>query len=723
MKGFISIIIFSIFLSLHIGCATNSSNDLEQSDEVVEDATSGPEDEFVSDSESSENFDDEFSDDAQTSAPSETAQSAEQAPIQDDSAIEEELNFEEELADSSPPPAVSEQAPIAQTEIPPAEIAPTEITPTEVPQAESMASNDLPTEVNNSFAPMTESSSEVVKILNIQFKANENGGTVVIDANGPLSYETKANSSNNQFVIDLQNVSLPAKLQRPFNTKDFQGSFASIDAFQKRGSTQAKVIIQMRNEGSEPFVQVEGKSLIVMAAGGPTSLAEQSSSISEEPQDIASKILTSSNLQEFLSGNTTFYGKKISIETNDMDLRDALRFITDESGVNMVISDEVKGKVSLKLKAVPWDQALIVIMRSKRLGYTREGNVLRIAPLADLRLEEEDANRLITAKKTTEALKVRMLPISFAKVEDIERQVKAFLTDRGKVISDSRTSSIVITDIEESISRAVKLVQSLDIAPPQVLIEGKIVEAKDTFVKEVGIRWRGAGETLSLGKNGSIPTNMTPNFGIDGGSSTGNSSFNLDLSIGTLKFLGDINTSFRLYEQKDLVNVLSSPRIMTLHNEKAEISQSSESPIFSTTVSGNSDAATKTVSFKPVKLSLAVTPQISNQGSVIMAVDVVREFLSGVADQATGARSSNSRTAKTKVIVQNGETAVIGGIYQNDTTENESGVPGLKEIPYLGWLFKGKSKTQDKSELLIFLTPRILSKVGGESAPQIEGEL
>lgn len=190
--------------------------------------------------------------------------------------------------------------------------------------------------------------------------------------------------------------------------------------------------------------------------------------------------------------------------------------------------------------------------------------------------------------------------------------------------------------------------------------------------------------------------------------------------MGTLDILGDLSASLQLYEQKNMAKVLSSPRIVTLHNEPAEINQTTEVPLIQETVTAT--GSTKTATFKPVKLRLSVVPQITNDGAVIMAVDVNRDFLSGAADQQTGARAVNTRSAKTKVLVKNGQTAVIGGIYQSDQSTGENKVPVLGDIPILGWLFKSQSKTDNRNELLIFLTPRILGQADSQTISSEVGQ-
>jgi type IV pilus assembly protein PilQ len=374
----------------------------------------------------------------------------------------------------------------------------------------------------------------------------------------------------------------------------------------------------------------------------------------------------------------------------------------------------------LKLRQVPWDQALIMVMRAKKLGYTRIGNILRIANLSDLKQEEDDAIKLAREQNATQALKVRMFPVNYGKVEELEKKVKDFLTERGKVVSDPRTNYLVVSDIEESLNRVAKLIASLDIQPPQVLIEGKIVEAKDSFKRSIGFTWNVAGQAIPLGKK---TLNMTPQLEVNPlvkglkSDTTGIGSFGLNL--GVLDFLGQLDAALVLAERDETVKVISSPRIVTMTNEKANINEKTQIPIKRTILNGAQ--AQTTYDFKDLNLKLEVTPQITSDGSVIMQVEVMREVQGAALNFADQVPSINSRQATTRVLVRNGQTAIIGGIYQNDVSEMSEGVPYLKDLPGLGFLFRNRVTSREKQELLVFLTPRILSQVDAQSLPAANG--
>lgn len=718
MNGFIRFIILSAMIASITSCASTPVEEdlsLDGADTATESAPA---------EQGEEQTKNDFSDFEEEKAPSESAAQGED----EDLAIEDELK----QADSNQTPtepSPAETAPAESTaEAPPAETTPEQPTQAEdqfaetpsidVPATEQIAetpSVDVPAatpEVPQPTVTETMPAPEIgaTTITDLKFKANETGGTIIVEAEKPLTFTTRSNPDLRQFIVEVENAKLPNRLKRSLNTRDIKGNIGAIDAYQNPGSTTARFVIQLREGVGEPAVQAEGNSLLIVASGttvAPT--AEAESSTDEVTTADTDKILPSRDLSEFLAGNTKFYGKKISIETKNMDIRDALSFITEESGMNMVVSDQVKGPINLKLRQVPWDQALVVIMKAKKLGYTRQGNVLRISPLEDLKAEEDDANKLAQTRKNIEPLKVRMFPVSYAKVDELEKKIKDFLGERGRVVGDVRTNALVVTDIEDNLERAAKLIASLDTQPPQVLIEGKIVEAKESFSRTIGVNWGATGSPIKLGSTSRGPVNMNPSFSINpAGGTAGN--FNFNLSVGTLDVFGTLQAALSLSESEEQVKVISAPRIMTMTNEKADITQTTEVAVRQVTTTAT--GAQETFQFKPLTMKLEVTPQVTADGSVIMKVNVNRQFQGADTSGAgTGAFAVNSREANTRVLVKNGETAIIGGIYQSDASDGETGVPWFRELPIIGYLFKTKNVRKEKSELLVFLTPRIVGPV------------
>jgi type IV pilus assembly protein PilQ len=667
----------------------------------------------------------EFDEPAQAAEPSAEAP-ADQPAAEPDAQAAAPVTDDTELSLDDPPAEQSTQVAEPAPELAPDQSAELELPPetAPVPQEEpeqAAAPEPEPAPAETTPAPTMSSADGNVTITSVRYKANDNGGTVVIEANGPVSYTTRSNPELRQMIVEVPNAILPRKLQRPLNTRDIQGSIGAIDPYQNSGSNVARFVVQLREGSPDPVIQQEGNSILIVANAPASTIPDDTGSALTRGETKVNvdmndgQILASQSLSEYLSGNTKFYGKKVSIEMNNMDVRDALRFITEESGVNMVIAEEVKGTISLKLRQVPWDQALVVIMRAKSLGYTRQGNVLRIAPVSQLKLEEEDATKLAISKRGVEPLKVRMYPISYAQVVDLEKKVAGFLGERGKVVADARTNSLVVTDVEDNLNRIAKLVQNLDMQPPQVLIEGKIVEAKESFFRSVGVNWGVNGAAFKIGDGVAGPINMRPTLNLNPMSGAGGGPLNFNLMMGTFDNLGDLSATLALNENEEKVKVISSPRIVTLTNEMASITRTTEEPLKS--VSQNGTSTVETYTFKPLTLKLEVTPQITSDASIIMKVNVKREFAGAVFGGSNQAFAVNSREANTRVLVKNGQTAVIGGIYQNDETQGESGVPYLRDIPFLGALFRGRTTRKEKSELLVFLTPRVLAPMETTSVP------
>ncbi|MFM6928609.1 MAG: AMIN domain-containing protein, partial [Bdellovibrio sp.] len=369
MNGFIRLTIVAAMIATLTSCASNQVQDDLSLDEGLDSGA---------DVSSTESAPAEAADGADEFADFENKtqdQAAQEAPAHSGS-TDQDLAIEDELNQAEGQPPAQAAQPLAEAAAPVEHPAPD--VPEEDPFANTVVDQPAPPPANEAPAPEIPAISEPAPstsvatngspatITNLQFKANENGGTVIVQGDRPLNYTTRANADLHQYIVEVNNAILPDKLKRSLNTKDIRGSIGSIDAYQNPGSTTARFVIQMREGVAEPAVQVEGNNLLIVAAGGAISnVAHAEAPVVEVGEE--TKILPNQNLTDFLAGNNKFYGKKISIETNNMDIRDALNLITEESGVNMVIAEEVRGNVSLKLRQVPWDQALIVLMRARKL--------------------------------------------------------------------------------------------------------------------------------------------------------------------------------------------------------------------------------------------------------------------------------------------------------------------------------------------------------------------
>lgn len=600
---------------------------------------------------------------------------------------------------------------------------------------------------------------EDVQITDIQYDSKKSGGTVLIQTTGAATYRTREIPSQNQVVVEIANAKLPERLKRPFNTKDFRQAVVSLNAYQEPGSNTARVVLQFRQPRSVEVTQDGSQLSVVTATAGstptnvaastanattaasedfdsgddsgmtedlemgattaPTSSHAATHSSSSAPSVAAKgsgKILPTSTLDQERAGDVRFYGKAISIEVRDTPVRDVITLISDQSGANIIMSDDVQGNITIKLRQIPWDQALAIIMKTRGLGYIRQGSVLRIAPIRQIQAEAEEARRILEAQEATLPLRVKVIPVSFASVTLLAGQVRNVLqggsstggapggmmgattNTRGKVEADARSSSLIVTDTDENISRIEQLVKALDTAPLQVMIEGKIVEAKEEMGRRLGVNWGYQGQDLGFA-GGTLSHNASISPTIGAANTT------LDLKLGTLDFLGDLNAKLSLFENESIARVISSPRVITMNAQQATIEQSVNIAVPTTTVTTGAPSQTS-FTYKAIPTTLSVTPQITPGGDVLMNIAFRREFQAG----GSGAEVPiESRDVKTNVMVKNGQTTVIGGIYQADQTDVEEGTPVLRKIPVLGWLFKSKSQTSVRNELLVFITPRILN--------------
>lgn len=627
----------------------------------------------------------------------------------DNGAQTDDLGIDELEADI---PAENAPAPNLPPETPVQDVAPQNATAPETPPPPA--------------AEPTQPDAPSVTVTALDFKANENGGTVVIKTTGTATYNTRVGADGRQLIVDIENATLPAKFKRPFNTKDFSGAIGLINAYQEKGSKTARIIIQLK-QPIQPTVTQEGGSIMVMAlAGGDTPPADDQVAAPEPPAEEpvvveeapvqaaagdSNQALSGKTLDEFLAGEMKFYGSPISIQVKDGDLRDVFNFISEESGLNLVLADDVGGKISLKLREIPWDQALIVVMQAKQLGYLRQGNIIRIAPLRSIRAETDQTRELIEAQKSLQPTRVKIFPISYAQSKDLVPQVQQFLSDkRGKVQADARTNSLVVTDTADVLAKVGKIIQSLDTQTPQVMIEGKIIEAKDNWSRSVGISWNIVNGARSLGN---LNRSGVPSATFAAAADSPN------LSLGTFGLINDFDTltsTIQLGEAEGNTKILSSPRIVAINNQKASIQQTQETPIQTTVVTSGGGASTS-VSFKQAKLQLDVTPQITAEGGVLLSISVLQEFFGSstpVGGATTGSSVAvpvESRKADTTILVKNGQTAVVGGIYSSNDTENGEGIPFLRKIPLIGRLFGSETLVKAKNELMIFLSPRILNQM------------
>ncbi len=423
---------------------------------------------------------------------------------------------------------------------------------------------------------------------------------------------------------------------------------------------------------------------------------------------------------EALGLKRVYTGRKLSLEFRDGDIHDVLRIIAEVSNKNIIAGDDVKGKVTLRMINVPWDQALDIILQANALGKVTVGNVVRIAPAEKLRKEEEERLAALRAKEKLEDLVIKIVPVNYAKAKELETQIKPLLTERGSVLVDARTNSLIIKDVIKNVRDAMELVKSLDLVTPQVLIEARIVEATSDFIRELGVQWGGRfaadaahgnptgiyfPNTIGVtgGNTGPAGEPTTPNFAVnlpatEAASAGGAVSF-LFGSIGDTALL-DLRLS--AMERKGEGKIISSPRVATIDNREATIKQGMSVPYATVSQAGTQ------VAWVDATLSLVVTPHITADRRVIMKIKAEKNAPDFTRISA-GMPSISKKEAMTEVLVMDGETTVIGGIFTIDKTEARAGVPFFSRIPLIGWLFRYKRNVDTRTELVVFITPRVIT--------------
>jgi len=400
-----------------------------------------------------------------------------------------------------------------------------------------------------------------------------------------------------------------------------------------------------------------------------------------------------------------YTGKRISLNFKDADLKDVFRIFHEISGYNIVLDPSVSGNVTIVLDNVPEDQALDIILKNNGLDKVFENNVIRIASTSKLSQEAAARKTLQEAKELEETPVTFTRALSYARAKDVAPIVKRVMSKRGDVATDDRTNTLIISDIAAKREPINRLIDSLDEQTPQVSIEARIVETDRQFERDLGITWGlNAKWDPSLGTQTGLQFPHTADISYDVNLPPPASANTLGVSFGNVLNSFNLNAQLDAFELSGDVKILSAPKVVTQNNQTATIEQGTQIPIVNTT------ATEINVEFVSASLKLEVTPQITKEGTVSMMVKVENNspnFVNRVGDVPP----INTQRAQTQIMVGDGGTAVIGGIFKVNDAVTETGVPGLRRIPGLGWLFKSKTINRENAELLIFITPRILKKV------------
>ncbi len=422
-----------------------------------------------------------------------------------------------------------------------------------------------------------------------------------------------------------------------------------------------------------------------------------------------------------LAGGSKYTGRKISLDLQDADLVNVLRLFAEVANINIVISPDVKGKVTVRMVNIPWDQAMDIILKMNGLGYVHEGSVLRIASHLALAKESEEETKAKESKKKAENLLTRILTINYSTAKGMEPTLKKSLSARGEIVVDERTNTIIVKDIAQNVDEIVTLVKVLDKPIPQVMIEARIVEATLNFSRELGVQWGGKFSADAAHGNAtglSFPNSITVTGGtslLTTPSGSGNFFVNMPAQVGpgaggAVGFtFGSLNKALNLdivlsaLESTGEGKVISTPRVSALDNKEAVVKQGLSIPYLSTSSSGTQ------VQFIDALLQLTVTPHVTPDNKIFMKIKASKNA-PDTSIIVLGQPAIRKNEAETEILLADGETAVIGGTLQFDVTNTYDKVPFFGDLPLIGWLFRHKSTVEKKQELLIFLTPRIVKQ-------------
>jgi type IV pilus assembly protein PilQ len=551
---------------------------------------------------------------------------------------------------------------------------------------------------------------EVQPIRDLDFRrgVDSAGRIIVALPSNQIGVDIRQQGAN--LVVDFLKSSLPEGLRRRLDVGDFGTPVQTVTTTQV--GDRVRVTIEPKGLWEHSAYQSDNQFVVEVRQ------------VRQDPSKLTS--------------GPGFAGEKLSLNFQNIEVRSLLQVIADFTNFNVVTSDSVTGSVTLRLKDVPWDQALDIVLQAKGLGMRKNGNVLWIAPKDEIAAKEKLDLETINARQGLEPVRTESFQLNYTKAADIAAQISAgtgaarILSGRGSVIAEPRTNQVFVTDIPSRLDAVRDLVGKLDIPVRQVLIEARIVEASDSFGRSLGVRLGGSdlrgirggdpgyqlngntrvsiggsydAVTGQTGESGVTPTTLNTSFvNLPAAGQGGFSPANFAISIFSSAANRFLNLELSALEADGKGRLVSSPRIVTAHNQKALIEQGTEFPYQQASSSGAT-----AVSFRKATLKLEVTPQITPEGNIILDLDINKDSRG---ETTAAGIAINTKHIKTQVLVENGGTVVIGGIFELTEAENEARVPLLGDIPIAGNLFKSKTRSTNKQEMLVFITPKMIADRG-----------
>ena len=558
----------------------------------------------------------------------------------------------------------------------------------------------------NAYVPTASASG-----FNIDFrKASQNAG--VVEFSSAHGGQPQIKAQNDRIVVTLKNYALPTQEQRNLDVTDFSTPVKAITV--KRLGNDTQIVI--RNQGTWQHKVTENNGRYAIQVTPKRNVAE-ASVISGRPKA------------------QNFTGKRISLDFQNVDVRTVLQVLAKESGMNIVASDSVQGKMTLSLKDVPWDQALDLVLDARNLAMRKHGNIINIAPRQELREKDLEEAKGRQEMEQLGPLLSQSFQLKYKNVEEFKNILrlsdngstnsdnsKTILSPRGSALIDPATNTLIVTDIQTVIQKFQRLIEELDVPAKQVMVEARIVEAADGVARDLGVKF-GAGRQGSTSWGGNWNNAIEANRRYAGSSGSGSNNrggvsftpnVNLPVSTATSSIAvirswasSALGLELSAMETDNLTKTISTPRVLTQDRKEAEIRQGTQIPY--TTRGSNGEVTT---SFKDAILSLKVTPRITPDSKIILDITINKDEPDYTRVNVEGEPGITTRAVKTQAMIEDGGTLVVGGIYQEQMSNNISKVPFLGDIPVLGNLFKSRSRSHTRNELLFFITPRIM---GGES--------
>lgn len=569
------------------------------------------------------------------------------------------------------------------------------------PFTESVVSVSAP------FSPATQQTAAVqAKQTNIDFrKDGKNAGIIELAALG-FAGQPDISQQRDHIIVTLKNHTLPTALQRSLDVADFK-------------TPVQKVTLKRLNNDTQLIITTTGNWELINKSAAPGYFTFQ---VLPKKQNLESGGVN--------NAPKTFKGRKISLDFQDVEVRTILQILAKESGMNIVASDSVNGKMTLSLKDVPWDQALDLVMQARNLDMRQQGNIVNIAPRDELLAKDK---AFLQAEKDIAdlgALYSQNFQLKYKNVEEFRSILRldnadttgnrnTLISGRGSVLIDPATNTLIVTDTRSVIEKFRKLIDELDVPAQQVMIEARIVEAADGFSRDLGVKFGATGKKKLKDADRAFGWGVNSGFeGGDGGKWSAQTSINLPVaaaanSISLVRAIssGALNLELSASESLSKTKTLANPRVLTQNRKEAKIESGTEIPFQDTSSSGGSSSST-TTTFKKAVLGLTVTPNITPDGQIIMTVKINKDTPVDCTVKDETTKCIQTKNLNTQAMVENGGTLIVGGIYEEENGNTLTKVPLLGDIPVIGNLFKTRGKSTNRRELLIFITPRIMDTAG-----------